>query len=377
MAARFSIMKVIASLAVAASMSQVASAAPTSWVGGAGASAATRNAWGSTTNWSAGVPNASNDAVFGSVAANLRSPTISGGQTVKGITFNSGAPSYSISGGSLSLGSFGINQNSANAQTIITPINLAAPLQIGGTATSNVLNIGSNMTASSQGQILTVAGVTVNFTSGNNVGTSVAPEVTIGAGGVVQTLGNGIAQFGDVLVQGNGRLNVNTAGVQAESYTGSAGSTTQVALGYAGGSPSGVGIQTTSGDVSYAGNIVIDWSAASITSQGSFTEYVDTWNVFQSAGSFLNSGDIQSVTLTGISAGNAFDGFTTFVQNGSEWTTESTPNAAGQWLVFSPDNGNLVVVPEPSTIVFAGVGVAMAGWSAWKKRRLAKVLAKK
>jgi len=34
------------------------------------------------------------------------------------------------------------------------------------------------------------------------------------------------------------------------------------------------------------------------------------------------------------------------------------------------------VVPEPSTIAFAGIVIGMAGWSAWEKRRLAKVLAK-
>ena len=32
-------------------------------------------------------------------------------------------------------------------------------------------------------------------------------------------------------------------------------------------------------------------------------------------------------------------------------------------------NGQLTVVPEPSTIVFAGIGLAMFGWSTWTRRR--------
>jgi len=39
--------------------------------------------------------------------------------------------------------------------------------------------------------------------------------------------------------------------------------------------------------------------------------------------------------------------------------------------------GPVVPVPEPSTITIAGIGIGMAGWSAWKKRRVAKGLAKK
>jgi hypothetical protein len=30
----------------------------------------------------------------------------------------------------------------------------------------------------------------------------------------------------------------------------------------------------------------------------------------------------------------------------------------------------LLFVPEPSTLVFAGIGLAMGGWRMWKKRRL-------
>jgi len=35
---------------------------------------------------------------------------------------------------------------------------------------------------------------------------------------------------------------------------------------------------------------------------------------------------------------------------------------------------NVVVVPEPDTIIFAGIGIAMAGWSIWKRRRIAQIM---
>ncbi len=48
----------------------------------------------------------------------------------------------------------------------------------------------------------------------------------------------------------------------------------------------------------------------------------------------------------------------------------SSWNGAGeQRLVFSQSTGTLTVVPEPSTIVFAGIGMAMFGWSSWTRRR--------
>ena len=47
----------------------------------------------------------------------------------------------------------------------------------------------------------------------------------------------------------------------------------------------------------------------------------------------------------------------------------STWNTDHQRLIFSQSTGTLTVVPEPSTIVFAGIGIAMFGWSTWTRRR--------
>ena len=30
---------------------------------------------------------------------------------------------------------------------------------------------------------------------------------------------------------------------------------------------------------------------------------------------------------------------------------------------------NVIVVPEPAAVELAGIGIAMAGWTAWRRRR--------
>ena len=49
------------------------------------------------------------------------------------------------------------------------------------------------------------------------------------------------------------------------------------------------------------------------------------------------------------------------------WVSQGATN--GQWLTFNQTTGDLVVVPEPSTFVFAGIGASMAGWHLMKQRR--------
>ena len=34
----------------------------------------------------------------------------------------------------------------------------------------------------------------------------------------------------------------------------------------------------------------------------------------------------------------------------------------------------LVIVPEPDTMIFAGIGIGMAAWSIWKRRRIAQIM---
>jgi len=84
--------------------------------------------------------------------------------------------------------------------------------------------------------------------------------------------------------------------------------------------------------------------------------------------------NFSTALLDNVDAGSPYAGLS-FTKYGTEFFTGPATN--GTWLVFQAQTGNLVVVPEPSTIVFAGLGVAMSGWTMWKKRRLSKLLAAK
>ncbi|MEI8370270.1 MAG: hypothetical protein WCJ31_17710 [Planctomycetia bacterium] len=105
-----------------------------------------------------------------------------------------------------------------------------------------------------------------------------------------------------------------------------------------------------------------------------------TWSLFSGGVNVDGSGNPSPV--------NAASNFSTFVLDtvnspyGGTFTKFGQefigPTASdGTYMVFQAATGNLVVVPEPSTMVFAGLGVAMSGWTMWKKRRLSKLLAAK
>jgi hypothetical protein len=65
--------------------------------------------------------------------------------------------------------------------------------------------------------------------------------------------------------------------------------------------------------------------------------------------------------------GDEYDGLT-FTGTDGVWTSTWTTNQ--QRLVFSTTTGNLVVVPEPSTVAMALAGLACGGWQMMRRRRL-------
>jgi hypothetical protein len=108
--------------------------------------------------------------------------------------------------------------------------------------------------------------------------------------------------------------------------------------------------------------------------------YGTTWGLFSGVnynnGSPSLSNDASNFSAFAMTPGStASPYYGTFTKFGQEWTSPTASD--GTYLVFQAASGNLVVVPEPSTMVFAGLGVAMSGWTMWKKRRLGKLLAAK
>lgn len=223
----------------------------------------------------------------------------------------------------------------------------------------------TTLTVTGNNLILDGTGVDVNLiaSTGSTVSLNQSPaftNLTIGAGGALGGLpGRDPGTF--FSATGTGDVELKNA------------STTTFAVA---GAPPGAGDGGTSydqyatgGAMKFGGTLVVDWAQVGSSLFDNYT----TFDLFN-GGSY--AGNFSSVSLAG---GVAPYDTLSFTQFGTEWSTQPFVGAGGQsqWLVFQAQSGNLVVVPEPSTIVFAGLGVAMSGWTMWKKRRLSKLLAAK
>jgi hypothetical protein len=91
------------------------------------------------------------------------------------------------------------------------------------------------------------------------------------------------------------------------------------------------------------------------------------FNLFKDFSS--RTGDFSSITLA--AAGTPYNGLSFTNLGGGIWETGSTAAPLGEYLRFEQATGDLVVVPEPSTFVLAGLGVVLAGAQVWRRRRVA------
>jgi autotransporter-associated beta strand protein len=106
----------------------------------------------------------------------------------------------------------------------------------------------------------------------------------------------------------------------------------------------------TNGGLTYGGALSLAFGASPFGDNASF-------NIFSFGGT--PTGDFATVTSTGY-----YDGAWSNVGSG-QWQSVK----GSQTLTFSQSAGTLVVVPEPAAILSAGIGIAIAGWTAWKRRR--------
>jgi hypothetical protein len=360
-------------VALAIAFSSVGLSATSTWIG-----SGANNNWGNSTNWSLAIPAPADNAAF--VNGPRYNVALGSNRTVNGLSF-SGTGAYSLTGAQLTIGGGGVNNNiTANQVTIGSALVLSEDMNLTGAAGA-VLNLNGS-TSGAAGKTATVQNITVNVRD-NSTGTG--PNFSVQSGGVLSVISAagagtednpGVSTLGAVTVDNSGLFSVaKNAAAMVGSFESKINSTVRLDSAYLNSAPNGAFVEST-GPIKFGGDLVLNWAAPSLTNQAAFVTG-QKWNLFQLSGTGASfAGNFSGVALAGVGGSNAFAG-KSFAQNGTEWTTAASPNGAGQWLVFQSTTGNLVVVPEPSTIVFAGLGVAMSGWTMWKKRRLSKLLAAK
>jgi len=240
-----------------------------------------------------------------------------------------------------------------------------------GTASGGSQTFAADFTALS----FTVTGGTQSFGLNNSLGALLASGgVTQGIAAADTVINNGgNLEFrnganvnsvqnnsGQITIDNNGAGVLNVAGNFSQGSGGTLNMTITDATTF-----DQVALQ--GGVLTYGGNLVLN--LASTTQYANYTD-------FQLFDGFVStSGTLAGITLNttgeyaGLTFGLATSSTNPYMQRygAGVWITDWTAN--NQAIVFNQNTGVLTVVPEPSTIVFAGIGMAMFGWSTWTRRR--------
>jgi len=125
---------------------------------------------------------------------------------------------------------------------------------------------------------------------------------------------------------------------------------------------------TVNTSLALGGNLSLNF-----TGSGTTANY-ETWNFYNIVAPGTVSGSFVSLSPLGGNSpyagltwlrGTASGGYDTGY--GDTWVSSWT--GGSQRFLFNETTGVLTVVPEPSTIVFAGIGAAMLGWHTWTRGR--------
>ena len=287
------------------------------------------------------------------------------------------------------------------------------------TLTQNTLRLGSLSNSSTSTQTLSLGINQVNAGTYNTVGNVVVASTFIGSANVTKTgtgtlafTTNGKAYTGtltanDGLVEftGSGFANGNLTLASSANFSSTGNSSVKDFVATGTGSitvgEAGTGtLNTTNFDLSgYTGNVSVSSDA-----QGSLDKVVSTGlNTF--GGNLSISLDYTPSNFDSLLGGEFWDFFSAPASAGNfstinltvGGTTYGLTNSNGIWTTsgqldgFAPTEGflfstvdttldiggqpvnvvagTLYAVPEPSTIVFAGIGIAMFGWSTLTRRR--------
>jgi len=370
---------------VCGSLSGEASAAVFTWAGNAAN-------WNSNSSWLNNAQPANNDSVLFTNAGSGTTSGVNLSRTITDITFDASANRTftltQIGANVTTLGSLANNSGSAQIflnNTVLSStsgvINTgSAGITLGGrlTGSGNYSKTGSGLlqisngnnsgytgtltadagslklvTGIDQGNIVVNNGVTLYTTSDFSEGG--AGSITVNAGGTLEP--GEIAVMRAVGDGGYGAFNVTN------DTTLNAGSATNVGVG----SITDFDQVIAGGTTTFGGALTIsmDYTPDLFGTTAPYFLDGDSWALF-SSGNF--AGDFTSINMTGVYGDVSF----TKIDN-DVWQSQYLGN--GQQFNFYVNSANggvagtLYAVPEPSTIVFAGIGIAMFGWSAWTRRR--------
>ena len=194
------------------------------------------------------------------------------------------------------------------------------------------------------------------------------------------TLGGNLVVNGDIRI---GATSLITTTVSTNMTIGPTGDVT-MAVGSVGGSIIDPPLSGQSydqfkgaGNVTFNGTLSLDFASlfdgSSTLDPDAVTNYTTKWQLFD-FGTY--SGNFTNVDGFGAPAGwTAIDG--TWTQGFQNSWESPVFNTAGQYLAFDQATGVLMVVPEPSAVMIAGLGVALAGWRLSRNRKAKKAAAAK
>jgi hypothetical protein len=369
---------------VCGSFSSEAAAAVFTWAGN-------NTNWNNNSSWLNNAQPANTDSVL---FTNVGSGSTSGvniARTIADITFDASVNrTFTLSGNSqTTLGS--IANDSGFAQILNNRIALSSNSGLINTGSSG-LTLGGILSGS--GTYSKTGSGVLQITNGNN--TAFTGTLSVNAGSVRLTTGvdnaNIVVNSGGTLYTANdlsngaaGSITVNSGGTLTPGenvVTRNAGGigygaftvTNNTTLNAGSSVNLGVGSLVdfdqilTSGTTTFGGALTIsmDYTPTTFGTTAPYFTDGDSWALFSSDNGF--AGNFTSITMTGTYGNVNFTEIESgvwvsdYLGNGQQFNFITTTGASGV-------AGTLYAVPEPSTIVFAGIGIAMFGWSTLTRRR--------
>lgn len=267
----------LASLALTSPRSD---AATRTWNGG-GAD----NNWLTVNNWGGTAPVAGDALVFDGVVQTTAGNNFAAATAFAGITFNTTAASFTLSGNSLTLGG-DIVDNSLNAQTISLPLVLGVTPTVnvsprdGALSLGGVISGGFGLTKTGSG-LLTLSGATNTFTG---LVTVSGGTLAVAADGTTATnpLGNGASGSGGLALNGGALRTSGT--MQLSTNRG-------IALG-SGSAGTGGTLDVNGGTTTYNGVAANNGGANSLTKTGSGTLTLGGVNTY-TGDTIINQGTLK------------------------------------------------------------------------------------